>query len=79
MTGAFGSIDGVNLPVQTSGLDPELENATYNGWLHAHRVSSVLVFAPDGKVYKHMYTLFIKFTINRYHSRMPTQRSRIVA
>ena len=48
LTGAFASIDGLNLPVQTSG-DEDIENATYNGWLRAHFVSSVLVFSPEGK------------------------------
>jgi hypothetical protein len=48
LTGAFASIDGLNLPVQTS-LDQDIENATYNGWLSEHFVSSVLVFSPDGK------------------------------
>ena len=33
--GAFGSIDGLNCPIASSE-DPELENASYNGWLHAH-------------------------------------------
>lgn len=45
--GAFGFIDGLNLPVSTSS-DPLIENAMYNGWLHAHMISNVLVFAPDG-------------------------------
>lgn len=48
LRGAFGSIDGLNLPVQTSS-DMEIENATYNGWLSEHFVSSVLVFSPKGK------------------------------
>jgi len=45
--GAFGSIDGLNLPLATSD-DPAIENATYNRWLHAHVCSSVLVFSPRG-------------------------------
>ena len=40
-------MDGLNLPVQTSH-DQEIENATFNGWLHDHFVSSVFAFAPDG-------------------------------
>lgn len=47
LTGAFASIDGLNLPVQTSE-DIDIENATYNGWLSDHFISSVLVFAPQG-------------------------------
>ncbi|KAF7375533.1 hypothetical protein MSAN_00441500 [Mycena sanguinolenta] len=49
LTGAFASIDGLNLPVQTAN-DPEIENATYNGWLCEHFVSSVLVFSPEGTI-----------------------------
>jgi hypothetical protein len=48
LLGAFGGVDGLNLPVQTSE-DHEIENATYNGWLSEHFVSSVLVFSPKGK------------------------------
>ena len=47
LRGAFRFIDGLNLPVQEAA-DGELENATYNGWLHEHFISSILVFAPDG-------------------------------
>jgi hypothetical protein len=35
LMGAFGSMDGLNLAVQTSA-DQEIENATYNKWLHEH-------------------------------------------
>jgi len=56
LNGVFGSIDGLNLPCQVSS-DIEMENATYNGWLHSHFVSSVIVFSskgscPMGDVYK---------------------------
>lgn len=47
LVGAFASIDGVRLPSTTSS-DPEIENATYNGWTHTHGVNSVLVFSPRG-------------------------------
>ena len=47
LTGAFTSIDGLNLAVQTSE-DEDVENATYNGWLGEHFVSSVLVFSLKG-------------------------------
>jgi hypothetical protein len=46
--GAFGFMDGLNLPVGAS-TDPNIENATYNGWVKSHKISSVFVFAPDGK------------------------------
>ena len=47
--GAFGSMDGLNLPVQTSA-DQEIENATFNGWLHEHFVSSVFTFSVTGLI-----------------------------
>lgn len=47
LTGAFGTMDGLNLAAQVS-RDQELENATFNGWLHDHFVSSVLTFASHG-------------------------------
>ncbi|TDL17816.1 hypothetical protein BD410DRAFT_843265 [Rickenella mellea] len=49
LLGAFATIDGLNLPVQTSA-DLDIENATYNGWLSEHFVSSVLVFSPKGTI-----------------------------
>ncbi|KAG6847397.1 hypothetical protein H0H93_008476 [Arthromyces matolae] len=49
LTGAFASIDGLKLPVQTSA-DEDIENATYNGWLSEHFVSSVLAFSPKGLI-----------------------------
>lgn len=47
LVGAFGTVDGLNLPVQVSA-DEEIENATYNGWLHDHFVSNILTFCPKG-------------------------------
>ena len=41
LVGAFGTMDGLNLPVQIS-QDQEMENSTFNGWLQNHFVSSVL-------------------------------------
>lgn len=48
LRGAFGSIDGLSLAAQESE-DPEMENATYNGWKSDHCINNVLVFAPDGE------------------------------
>lgn len=48
LAGAFGFVDGLNLEIETSP-DAEEENAYYNGWLHAHVVSSVLAFDPRGE------------------------------
>lgn len=59
LSGAFGSIDGLNLPLQTSA-DDDIENATYNGWKADHFISSVLVFAPQGKFH------FILVLLNIY-------------
>ncbi|KAG2363121.1 hypothetical protein BDR07DRAFT_1405295 [Suillus spraguei] len=46
--GAFGSIDGLKLPVQylhiQTSEDVDIENATFNGWLSKHFISSVLAF-----------------------------------
>ncbi|KAF8797407.1 hypothetical protein BYT27DRAFT_7228995 [Phlegmacium glaucopus] len=49
LEGAFASIDGLNLPTQTSD-DPDIKNATYNGWLSEHYISSVIVFSPRGVI-----------------------------
>ncbi|KAG7441800.1 uncharacterized protein BT62DRAFT_982658 [Guyanagaster necrorhizus] len=49
LDGAFGSLDGLNLMVQTS-TDQELKNATFNGWLHEHFVSSVFAFNAKGEI-----------------------------
>lgn len=47
LTGAFGTMDGLNLPVETSA-DEEIENATYNGWLSEHFISNVIVYSASG-------------------------------
>ncbi|KAG6848521.1 hypothetical protein H0H93_016319 [Arthromyces matolae] len=49
LIGAFASIDGLKLPVQTLA-DEEIENATFNGWLSEHFISSVLAFSPEGLI-----------------------------
>ncbi|KAH7919021.1 hypothetical protein BV22DRAFT_1108214 [Leucogyrophana mollusca] len=49
LTGALGTMDGLNLPVEVAD-DHKIKNATYNGWLHAHFVSSVLAFVAEGIV-----------------------------
>ena len=51
LQGAFASIDGLNLLTQTSN-DLDIENATYNGWLSKHYISSVIVFSPRGMYQK---------------------------
>lgn len=50
LEGAFGSIDGLSLVAQESD-DPEIENATYNGWKTDHRVNNVFVFSPEGYIF----------------------------
>ncbi|KAG2337597.1 hypothetical protein BDR05DRAFT_978457 [Suillus weaverae] len=49
LQGAFGSIDGLKIPVQTSN-DIDIENAMFNGWLSEHFISSVLTFSSQGIV-----------------------------
>ncbi|KAA1473663.1 hypothetical protein DENSPDRAFT_780286 [Dentipellis sp. KUC8613] len=49
LEGAFATVDGLNLLVQTSE-DLDVENATYNGWMSEHMVSSVIVYSPKGLV-----------------------------
>jgi hypothetical protein len=49
LRGAFGSVDGLNLPLQTSS-DLEMENAAFNSWLHSHLCSNVFVYAPTGSL-----------------------------
>ncbi len=46
LTGAFGTMDGLNLPVETSS-DEEIENATYNGWLSEHFISNVIAYISN--------------------------------
>ncbi|CEL62865.1 hypothetical protein RSOLAG1IB_12589 [Rhizoctonia solani AG-1 IB] len=48
LRGAFGFMDGLNLPLQASGDNNE-QNSNYNGWLHKHVISNILVFSPDGE------------------------------
>ncbi|KAF5338307.1 hypothetical protein D9758_015744 [Tetrapyrgos nigripes] len=49
LEGAFANIDGLSLLAQTSD-DPEIENATYNGWKMVHRISNILMFLPKGTI-----------------------------
>ncbi|KAB5589204.1 DDE family endonuclease [Ceratobasidium theobromae] len=49
LAGAFGFMDGLNLPVSTS-KDEAKQNANYNGWLHAHVISNIIVYSPDGTI-----------------------------
>ncbi|KAG0697412.1 hypothetical protein DFH29DRAFT_1003720 [Suillus ampliporus] len=49
LIGGFGSIGGLSLPCQEAD-DPEVENATYNGWKSSHFISNVMVFSPQGVI-----------------------------
>ncbi|KAF8637450.1 hypothetical protein AX16_010815 [Volvariella volvacea WC 439] len=49
LDGAFGFVNGLNLPVQVSA-DEDFENATYNGWLYGYYVSNIFVFALTGAI-----------------------------
>lgn len=80
LTGAFGTMDGLNLPVQSSP-NQEIENATYNGWLHEHFVSSVIAFAPTGIIFQYsnfclIFSMtFLKLSFIRFHYRQQAQCS----
>ncbi|KAG7097801.1 hypothetical protein E1B28_005120 [Marasmius oreades] len=50
LIGAFGVVDGLKIPVQVSYTDDEMENATYNEWLHEHFINNVLAFSPKGVI-----------------------------
>ena len=57
LQGVFGSINGLNLPCQVSS-NIEMENATYNGWLHSHFISLVIVFSSKGgRLPKHTHQI----------------------
>ncbi|KAJ1564143.1 hypothetical protein HK096_009417, partial [Nowakowskiella sp. JEL0078] len=45
----WGFIDGKNFPVQEP-TNTDLQNAYYNGWLHAVYVTGVLCFGVDGTI-----------------------------
>lgn len=49
LKGAFGFVDGLHLPIQTSS-DMATQNAFYNGWVHAHFTSNIFVFSPKGEI-----------------------------
>ena len=48
LEGVFGAIDGLAFVAQEAD-NPEVENATYNGWKSGHTINNVLVFSPRGK------------------------------
>lgn len=62
LEGAFASIDGLSLLAEVSN-DPEIENATYNGWKTDHVITNVLVFSPKGTwfccVYIHAFNILL--------------------
>lgn len=49
LSGAFGFVDGLRLPIQVPG-DPDLENAYYNGWVSQHNIGNIFCFAADGTI-----------------------------
>ncbi|KAF5383062.1 hypothetical protein D9615_004821 [Tricholomella constricta] len=49
LEGAFGGLDGLSLTAEESD-DPEMENATYNGWKSNHCINNVLAFSPQGTI-----------------------------
>ncbi|KAG5649327.1 hypothetical protein H0H81_004598 [Sphagnurus paluster] len=49
LRGTFGGLDGLSLTAETSD-DPEMENATYNGWKSGHCINNVIEFSPQGTI-----------------------------
>lgn len=45
--GAIGTGDGLDLPA-CEAQDPEIENATYNGWKASHCIKNILFWSPKG-------------------------------
>jgi hypothetical protein len=45
----WGCCDGLNIRFETSGSQ-QIRRIYYNGWLHGHYISNVLVFAFDGTI-----------------------------
>jgi len=45
----WGCCDGLNIRFETSGSQ-QIQRIYYNGWLHGHYISNVLVFAFDGTI-----------------------------
>lgn len=74
LTGGFGSIDGLSLPCQEAD-DPEVENATYNGWKSSHFISNVLVFSPQGEFECDLHVVSLYYYIFRCHHICSTQCS----
>lgn len=79
LQGAFASIDGLNLPTQTSD-DPDIENATYNGWLSEHYINSVIVFSPCGMYPKkpHRCSESMLILLFKVSSLLPTSMPQVV-
>lgn len=75
LDGAIRSIDGLNVALATLD-DPELENATYNGWLHGHFAGCVLVFSPQGRIAYQCSSGYIISLFTRYGKVVHTQCSR---
>jgi hypothetical protein len=44
------STDGLKLTIESSGEEPLIENAFYNGWKCAHYVGNIFLFAPNGTI-----------------------------
>jgi hypothetical protein len=65
LLGTFSFINGLKLPVEEPS-DQDMENTMYNGWLHNHYISNILVFAPDGahfELFNHSNNVYFAGTI----------------
>lgn len=45
----WGVFDGVKIPIYTPNKDGE-QQTYWNGWVHGHYISNLLMFAPDGTI-----------------------------
>ena len=49
LSGAWGVMDGLKIPVQEPWDDIE-QSYYYNSWVHGHFISNLFVFSPDGYI-----------------------------
>jgi hypothetical protein len=70
LTGAFGSMDGLNIGLRES-TDEEFANSTYNGWLHTRLIANVFVFAPTGvSIYLFTFNVLNCSQVRSWHANL---------
>ena len=45
----YGAMDGLKIPIQEAH-DDLVQGRYYNGWLHGHYLTNLLLFTPDGRI-----------------------------